>query len=119
MGMISGKVWGSTELLLASPLFEIHRLIIKPHARCSMHQHRFKWNAFLVTYGTLFIDVEKGDYELTDVTQLVVGEVATVKPGEFHRFRTEETPCTAYEMYYCEPLSSDIIRRDVGAVIEA
>lgn len=114
--MIHGKKWGTTEVVLASPLFEIHRLRIKPYATCSFHQHRYKWNSFLVTKGELFIDVEKNDYKLTDVTHLCPDDFTTVKPTEWHRFRTERSACTAYEMYYCEPLSADIIRRSVGTL---
>lgn len=97
-------------------MFEIHKLTILPHAACSLHKHRYKWNSFLVFSGELFIDVEKDDYKLTDVTRLKPGEIMTVKPDEFHRFRTGKKPCIAYEMYYCEPLSKDIIRKTVGTV---
>lgn len=112
--MISGKVWGSTELLIATPMFEIHRLRIYPNACCSMHLHQFKHNAFLVVEGRLLIDVEKNDYKLLDVTELLPGDMTSVRPTEYHRFRTEDESCLAYEVYYTEPLSADIQRRGVG-----
>jgi mannose-6-phosphate isomerase-like protein (cupin superfamily) len=112
---IEGKIWGSTEDLIKTPLFEIHRLVIKPKARCSEHYHRYKHNAFLVVEGELLIHVEQADYQLTDVTTLKAGDVTTVKPGLMHWFATEDSPCLAYELYYCEPLSKDIIRRNVGS----
>jgi len=115
--MKNGKVWGETETLLATPLVEVHALRIEPNKRCSLHKHDFKWNAFYVTRGTLFIDVEKNNYALTDVTTLGPGDLMTVKPGEYHRFRTGDEPCEAIELYYPEPLSEDIIRKDVGGAV--
>lgn len=108
-----GKIWGATVPLLMTPLVEVHRLDIKPNAHCSLHRHRLKWNAFVVLSGELVVEVERTEYQLTDKTLLRAGEATTVKPGEFHRFRTGDKPCTALEIYYCEPLSADIERRDV------
>lgn len=116
MANIEGKVWGTTECFLSTPLFEIHRLEILPNAQCSVHKHHYKWNAFLVIEGELTIEIEKGDYQLTDKTVLRPGGFTTVKPGEFHQFKTGPKPCVAYEIYYCEPLSKDIVRRTVGSV---
>lgn len=112
-----GKIWGTTEQQIASPTFEMHRLIIKPNMQCSLHVHRRKWNAFLVLTGRLFIDVVKNDYPLTDVTELGPGEATTVGPGEHHRFRTGPEGCTAVEMYYMDALSNDIERKDHGGPV--
>lgn len=114
--MIAGKVWGSTELLLATPTCEVHRLIIEPQRQCSMHRHKRKWNAFYCVTGRLFLDVEKADYALTDITELGPGMTATIPPGEFHRFRTVDAPCEALEIYYLDALGADIERRDHGGV---
>jgi mannose-6-phosphate isomerase-like protein (cupin superfamily) len=84
--MISGKIWGKTEVLLRTPMIEIHRLTINPNSRCSLHKHQFKWNAFYVATGFLMIETHKLDYELIDVTTLYPGDLMTVKPNEFHRF---------------------------------
>ena len=113
--MIAGKVWGSTEVLADGPFFALHRLHIKPHSRCSLHMHRNKHNGFHVIAGVLLIEVHKSDYELVDITRLVPGETTNVKPGEYHRFISEESWVTALEWYYPEPLSEDIVRKDCGA----
>jgi mannose-6-phosphate isomerase-like protein (cupin superfamily) len=114
----TGKVWGLTEIVLASPMFEMHRLSIKPKHRCSLHKHNRKWNAFLVISGRLYIDVVKNNYPLTDTTELGPGQVTTVPPGEHHMFRTGDEECEAFEFYYTDPLSEDIERRDHGGPIE-
>lgn len=114
--MLSGKIWGTSELLLRTPLIEIHRLTIKPNAHCSNHTHRYKHNAFYVLQGTLTIHVEKQDYALTDRTTLHTGDITTVKPGEAHYFETAAWPCIALEIYYPESLGEDIVRKSVGGV---
>ncbi len=116
--MRTGKVWGSTEVLASTPLMEMHRLIIKPQHQCSLHVHKYKWNGFYVISGNLMIDVVKTDYALTDTTWLAEGEYTAVKPGEHHRFRTGDQPCEALEIYYTEPLSEDIIRKDKGGPVD-
>ena len=112
--MLSGKVWGKTEILLKTPFIEIHRLTINPNSRCSLHKHQYKWNAFYVSTGRLYIEVVKNDYDLIDTTELGPGELMTAKPNEDHRFVTKELGMTGIEIYYPEPLSEDIIRKDVG-----
>lgn len=112
--MLFGKVWGKTELLLKTPTIEVHRLTILPNSHCSMHAHRFKHNAFYVQSGVLFIEVKKNDYDLVDITELGPGDFTTVKPNEDHRFVTKDVLVTGIEIYYQEPLSEDIIRKDVG-----
>lgn len=120
--MIGGKIWGTTECLIREPLFESHRLVIKPNYQCSLHVHARKGNAFLVTKGRLFIDVFKGGYvdpnAPPDTTELVAnGRMTTVPPGEWHRFRTGDEPCEAVEFYYPGALSDDIQRKDHGGPI--
>ena len=114
--MKAGKVWGSTAVLQATPTLEIHKIIVWPNMQCSMHVHRHKINAFLVTEGRLLIDVEKG-YGLTDTTELFAGEMTVVPPGEFHRFRTGAEGAEAFELYFPPPLGEDIERRDQGGPI--
>ncbi|MEX0852091.1 MAG: hypothetical protein WD036_02240 [Bauldia sp.] len=113
--MKSGKVWGTTEPLLVTPLVQVHRLSILPYSRCSLHVHRFKWNAFFVWSGKLIIEVHREDYDLVDITELSPGELATVRPGEYHRFASDTDPVEAIEVYYTEALSEDIVRKDVGS----
>lgn len=108
------KVWGTTTPLLITPLFEMHRLIIKPNHRCSMHVHSFKHNAFYVLSGQLFIDSEWGLSRHGQTAILAAGDTYTIRPGIDHQFRTRDAGCTTLEMYYTEPLSEDITRRNMG-----
>lgn len=112
--MKQGKVWGQTEELIRTPLVEVHRIHINPEMRCSMHKHNQKWNMFYVIEGRLAIDVEKNDYALVDTTVLEAGEWTSVKPGEYHQFRSLDVPVVALEIYYLEPLFTDIVRKNVG-----
>lgn len=116
--MKQGKVWGQTEELLRTPLIEVHRIHINPHMQCSMHKHNQKWNMFYVIDGELAIDVEKNDYDLVDTTTLGAGEWTSVRPGEYHRFRSLTVPVVALEIYYLEPLFTDIVRKDVGGGVD-
>src|SRR5208282_5565885 len=114
------KIWGVTEPLVVTPLFEMHRLTIKPGYRCSLHVHRFKWNAFFVIFGELLIDLVSGDVgSAVVVEKLGVGGHTTIAPGVYHQFRTDpDGPLTsALEMYYTESLNEDIIRRNVGGPV--
>lgn len=115
---ITGKVWGTTEVLLKTPLIEIHRLVINPKYQCSVHHHQYKHNAFYVRTGYLTIAVKKNDYDLTDRTYLKPGDLTTVKPNETHWFMNEhDEPMEGIEIYYPEALSDDIVRETCGALI--
>lgn len=116
---VIGKVWGTTECLRKTPFIEIHRLKIKPRYQCSLHVHRHKRNDFFVVRGSLTIEVTKNDYPLTDVTRLVAGQDTTVKPGEFHLFKTGDQGCECLEIYYPEEMSEDIERRGHGGAVES
>lgn len=113
--MISGKVWGVTRLLLATPGVEVHMLRIAPRSHCSLHRHDHKWNAFLGISGRLFVDVHQKDYGLVDVTEVTPGVLTTVRPRLWHRFRTGDEGAECYEVYYPELLGApDIERQGVG-----
>lgn len=114
--MKAGKIWGTTEQLLVTPLIELHRIHINPEMVCSMHKHQYKWNLFYVIEGKLAIDVEKNNYDLTDTTILEAGEWTSVPPNEYHRFRSLDVPVVALEVYYLEPLATDIVRKNVGGI---
>lgn len=101
---------------MATPVFEKHKLIIKPKHRCSLHRHRTKWNSFTVISGRLFIDVAQ-EGKAVDTTDLGPGDSTTVGPGIFHRFRTGDEPCVATEEYYPDTLSEDIDRMDQGGPV--
>lgn len=115
------KVWGTTECLMATPMFELHRLHIKPFVRCSLHIHRFKWNLFYIMDGRLLVDMVEGDFNRARCSEARAGETINVPPAVDHQFRTESEGCIALEMYYLEPLAgigSDIIRRNEGGPVE-
>lgn len=108
------KIWGETQALIVTPMFEMHRLKIEQWARCSFHVHRFKSNAFYVICGELYLDTAHADFEPHLTILLRAGEYYTIDPGVHHQFRTEHEPVHALEMYFTEPLSEDIIRYNVG-----
>ena len=119
-----GKVWGETWSILQNPLVEFHRISIKAGYRCSTHTHLHKWNGFFVESGILEIHVIRRDYNprahpqsnhqtLTDITSMKAGDFNAVKPGLTHWFQCVEN-CIAFELYWPETLSEDIVREDVG-----
>lgn len=112
--MINGKVWGETKLLFKNDNFELHRINIKANSHCSKHMHRFKHNMFYVEFGTLKVKVWKNDYDLVDETILTSGDIMDVAPGEYHQFETIDCITTAFEIYYSEPISGDILRDTCG-----
>jgi len=109
------KVWGFTEPLIVTPMFELHKLSIKPFHRCSTHVHHFKHNAFYILHGTLYIDMPYEHNPKREV--LEVGHTLTIAPGVRHQFRTGNLDCVALEMYYTEPLSADIVRYNIGSAV--
>lgn len=113
--MLQGKVWGTTEALLVTPLIEVHRIKINPNSYCSTHKHSFKYNAFYCLDGLMHIEVYKNDYALMDTTCIRTNEIATVPPGEYHRFVTKDYHAWALEIYYLNPIDiNDIVRKDCG-----
>jgi quercetin dioxygenase-like cupin family protein len=114
-GMMFNKVWGSTKCLFKNENFEVHRIVIKKGGYCSCHKHEYKHNIFYVEYGHLEVEVWKNEYELIDITTLTDGSITDIKPGEFHRFKALQDTL-AFEIYYPEPISGDIIRKDHGGV---
>lgn len=123
-----GKTWGDTAAILANPQIEVHHIHIEALKRCSWHSHQFRWNAFMVLKGTLYIEVDKSSnnangYALVDTTELKPGDITTVPPGEVHRFVSGGLPVEAIEIYYpaCGLdgipqglIANDIARKDVG-----
>lgn len=116
MGIVNGKVWGTTTALVQNSVSELHKITAKAGFRCSEHKHAHKWNGFYVISGVLEIHVRKNDYALTDVTTLRAGDFTTVRPGEYHWFYCTED-CVALELYYPEMLSEDIQRKDHGGPV--
>jgi quercetin dioxygenase-like cupin family protein len=112
--MKSGKVWGETSLIFKNDNFEVHRISVKQNSYCSKHKHNYKHNMFYVESGTLTVKVWKNDYELIDETKLRQGEMLDVSPGEYHQFYSGYDPVIAYEIYYSQPISNDIVRETCG-----
>jgi mannose-6-phosphate isomerase-like protein (cupin superfamily) len=115
---ITPKIWGTTECLMPAPNCEVHKLKIKAHHRCSHHRHHGKANFFYVESGHLYIDVWRADDQGFDALLLRAGEALTVPAGVAHRFRTDDEPCEALEIYYHEPLAEDIERFDQGGPVD-
>jgi quercetin dioxygenase-like cupin family protein len=113
--MKSGKVWGESVSLFKNDNFEVHRIEIDKGGYCSKHKHNFKHNIFFVESGILEVSVWKNDYDLCDKTTLSDGEIMDVPPGENHQFNAK-TPVIAFEIYYSEPISGDIVRESCGGM---
>ena len=86
MSNIAGKIWGSTELILANSSLEFHRIDFKKGGVCSKHKHEYKWNGFYCMTGKMKVRVWQKDYDLIDETILVPGDFTAVKPQLFHSF---------------------------------
>lgn len=115
---VFGKIWGKTTPIFQHPLVEFHRIQLYKGYKCSKHIHKHKWNGFYVINGTLLINVKKIDYDLIDTTILTPEEPWTmVKPGELHWFESA-TDVDAFELYWPETLSEDIVREDHGGVLQ-
>jgi mannose-6-phosphate isomerase-like protein (cupin superfamily) len=114
-GMIAGKLWGTTETLLQTPMIEMSRITVVDGGYCSWHKHEHKANAFYVISGELRVEIE-GANGIVDATTLGPAEMSIVPPCVFHRF-VARGKVEALEVYYMGMLSEDIIRRDVGGVM--
>jgi mannose-6-phosphate isomerase-like protein (cupin superfamily) len=112
-----GKIWGHTSEIFNKNNVEVHRIVGNAGSHCSEHMHDHKFNMFFVESGSMTIKRWKRDYDLVDTTILDAGQSCTVPPGEFHQFRVLED-CVAYEFYWVEIDSKDIVRESVGGVNE-
>tara|TARA_B100000745_G_scaffold283174_1_gene217091 strand:- start:1058 stop:1444 length:387 start_codon:yes stop_codon:yes gene_type:complete len=109
----SGKIWGSTELILANNSLEFHKIDFIKGGVCSKHKHEFKWNGFYCVYGQLKIRVWQKAYDLVDETILKAGDFTAVKPGLYHSFEGLADG-VAFELYWAEFNHNDIERESVG-----
>lgn len=117
IGEITGKVWGTTQLLFDLNNVEIHRIMVKPGGYCSKHRHTKKFNMFYVEQGTLIVKIWKNAYALVDETSLVPTQFTIVPPGEYHKFEipfSQTMPTIAYEIYWVSLEKDDIEREDHG-----
>ena len=113
MSNIAGKIWGSTELILANNSLEFHKIDFRKGGVSSKHKHEYKWNGFYVMYGKLKIRVWQKSYDLIDETILKAGDFTKVKPGLFHSFEALDDG-VAFELYWAEFNHNDIERESVG-----
>jgi quercetin dioxygenase-like cupin family protein len=113
---VQGKVWGFTSTLFEKNNVEVHRICCKDQSYCSKHRHNFKYNMFFIEKGSLEIHVWKNDYDLMDITVLNEHDSCIVKPGEYHLFKSLEEGTIAFEVYWVEIDSDDIIRDNVGGL---
>ena len=109
----SGKIWGSTELILANNSLEFHKIDFIKGGVCSKHKHEFKWNGFYCVYGQLKIRVWQKAYDLIDETILKAGDFTAVKPGLYHSFEGL-VDGVAFGLYWAEFNHNDIERESVG-----
>jgi mannose-6-phosphate isomerase-like protein (cupin superfamily) len=116
--MISGKIWGSTELIHANGVLEFHRIEFKAGYKCSEHTHKHKWNGFFVESGMMLVRVwQDEDQEgLVDETILYPGDFTQVKPGKIHQFEGLEDG-VAFELYWAMFDHNDIVRRTIGTKV--
>ena len=113
---ISGKIWGSTSKLFSQNNVEIFRIHGKKSGKSSIHKHKAKWSMFFIEKGSVKVVVEKNDYELVDETVLKEGQSMTIAPEEYHGFEVLEDDTVAYEFYWTEINSDDIIRKNCGSI---
>ncbi len=111
----AGKVWGSTELILANSSLEFHRIDFLKSGRCSKHKHQYKWNGFYCLEGIMKIQVWQDDYNLIDTTTLRAGEFTSVRPGLYHTFEGMSDG-VAFELYWAEFSHNDIKREITGSL---
>ena len=114
--MIAGKVWGKTENVFTNHNFEFHRIEVNAGGYCSKHKHVHKYNGFFVESGKLVVSVWKSGYDLVDKTEISAGQFHVVPPGEFHVFEALEDT-VAFELYWAEFDSNDIVRENHGGVV--
>lgn len=113
--MKQGKIWGETELIFKNDNFEAHRIFVKKGGYCSKHYHQYKHNIFYVELGNLLVKVQKNNYNLIDGTNLFSGDKMDVNPNEMHWFEALDDTI-AFEIYYSEPISGDIVRESCGGI---
>jgi len=112
-----GKVWGHTSEIFNKNNVEVHRIVSNANSHCSKHKHEHKFNMFFVESGSMTVKRWKNDYDLVDTTILDAGQSCIVPPGEFHQFLAKDG-CVAYEIYWVEIDSKDIVRESVGGINE-
>lgn len=107
IGPKQGKVWGWTAMALAYNSVEVHVLKVKKGGYCSTHEHRSKWNRFVILEGKLAIRIHYDG----SVDETILGplQVTDVPPGVRHEFEAlADTICI--ECYWTALDPNDIER---------
>lgn len=112
--VVHGKVWGTTAQLFYGNNVELHRITGRKGGYCSRHHHVGKYNLFFVERGALVVRVWR--QETVDETRVEAGMTCTVAPGELHQFEVVEEETVAFEVYWAELNTADIVRQDVGGM---
>jgi mannose-6-phosphate isomerase-like protein (cupin superfamily) len=116
IGLIQGKIWGTTQCIFRDNNVEIHRIAVKLGGYCSRHRHAAKYNQFFVESGKLKVTIFRGSEErATDSTVLTAGMASLIKPNEVHMFEALEAT-VAYEIYWVSLNPEDIIRESEGGI---
>lgn len=113
----AGKIWGTTTQIESNGSFEFHRIEFKANYECSQHKHKTKWNGFFVESGQMIVKVWQGESQSPDITILNPGDYMSVPPGQWHQFMGVRDG-VAFEVYWSEFDSEDIIRRTTGKLID-
>lgn len=114
--MKSGKIWGETHLVFSNNNIQINQIHIKKGGRCSKHMHNHKNNIFFVQSGRLLVEQWTKE-NIVDSTILTAEEKMEIPSQIFHRFTALEDT-RALEIYYQDIDNEDIIREDVGSVVD-
>jgi mannose-6-phosphate isomerase-like protein (cupin superfamily) len=118
IGLIQGKIWGNTQCLFNHNNVEIHRISAKEGGYCSVHIHSQKYNMFYVESGKLKVTIYRHEEPSpTDSIILEAGMSTIVCPNEKHMFQALEDTI-AYEIYYVELETADIVRFKEGGFDE-
>lgn len=118
IGMLQGKIWGSTQCIFYNNNVEVHRISAHKGGYCSIHEHTSKYNLFYLESGKLKVTIfrnENKEANPTDSTILTPGMSSIVVPGEKHMFEALDDS-VAYEIYWVELDTNDIMRYEEGGV---
>lgn len=107
------KVWGERWLIRQDSTHAVSYLKLRKGYRCSWHRHSTKFNLFVVLRGAIEIETADDIGSKTQVLTLTEGECFTVRPGQFHEFRSIEDADVIEEMYVSYD-EGDIYRMKVG-----
>jgi quercetin dioxygenase-like cupin family protein len=104
------KSWGLTSPLFNKNNVEIHRIEGIKGGYSSEHKHSAKYNMFHVESGSIKIYVWINE-DRPDITILKAGDSSILPPGTYHKFEVLQN-CVAYEIYWSELNTDDIVRRN-------